>query len=428
MTAMTAPHWLKWPVLFLFFLYPVVTLSVSNGGSGVYILVILLALAYAWPAWKTLADDEKRVLIGLLVFVVLSLFSMLNTDNQHEANKQLERFARFLMIVPAYMLVRRVNVPLGKVFLAGVVVGALVLGVEAWYQVHIEHRPLADGAYHKIVFGDTATLLAALLAAAMITLPMKSWQYAACIAAILAGLYASVLSLTRGAWLLIPVLAVGWLWMFRHRIARRGWIVIGIIAVFSVIVAVAWAPASIKQHMMRGVQNLETYQEDPSTPTSWGIRLNLWRDSITIFTEHPLLGAGLGDLSVARQDLAKRGLANKVYLEGNQAHSIYFQALATRGLVGLLALLVCVLILPLWYFYRRWPEAVTPWQNFYVLGGVTTILAFAMFGLSEGWLTRNPFLNTYAMFLVVFMSGTAANFSQPLAVPDEAPPAEAQTG
>ena len=155
---MNADHWLKWPVLFLVFLFPIVTLSVQGGGSDVYSLLFLLALVYAWPAWKTLAHDEKRVLIGLLVFVVLSLLSMINTDNQHEANKQLERFLRFLAIVPVYMLVRRVNTSLGTVFVAGVVLGALVLGFEAWYQLHIYHRDHASGAYHKIVFGDTASV------------------------------------------------------------------------------------------------------------------------------------------------------------------------------------------------------------------------------------------------------------------------------
>jgi len=406
-------RWLRWPVLCLVFLFPIVTLSVKNAGSAIYILLFLLAVIYAWPAWKSLAKDERRVLLGFVVFVALSLLSLFNTDNFHEATKQFERFFRFLMIVPVYLLMRRVDVPLGKLFLAGIVVGALVLGVEAWYQIYRLHLSNASGAYHKIVFGDTAILLAVLLILAQVTLPMSKWQRLASGLATLAAMYAGVLSLTRGAWLLLPIAVVCWVWMFRRVFTPKGWLAVAIVVLVGGSLLTLWTPAMVKHGVVSGIQDLKTYEKNPAIGTSWGIRLNLWRDCVTLFKEHPLLGVGLGDLSIARQDLARRGLANKVYLGGNEAHSIYFQALGTRGLIGLLALLVGVIGLPWWYFYRRWRWAVTPWQRFYVLGGVTTILAYAVFGLSEGWLTRNPFINTYAVFLIVFMYGIVRSFRQP---------------
>jgi len=38
---------------------------------------------------------------------------------------------------------------------------------------------------------------------------------------------------------------------------------------------------------------------------------------------------------------------------------------------------------------------------------MTTIIAFAVFGLTEGWLARNMFVRTYLMSILVFMSSIA---------------------
>ena len=45
--------------------------------------------------------------------------------------------------------------------------------------------------------------------------------------------------------------------------------------------------------------------------------------------------------------------------------------------------------------------------RFYALSGMATIIAFAVFGLTEAWLARNPFVRTYLMSILVFMSSIA---------------------
>lgn len=407
---MQTDQWLKWPVLFLCFAFPVVMASVKDGGSTVYILLFLLAIVFCWKGWVQLDNSEKHILFGVLAFVALSVLSLVNTENFNEANYRLEKLFRLVMLVPVYLLVRRSGVDVSRVFLAGVAVGAFVLAAEAWYQINVDGRDFADGAYHKIVFGDTAMLLSVILCAAVCTLDLSRWQKAGCLLAATAGLYASVLSMTRGAWLLIPVLLPVWAWLYRKKLGRREWALAGGIAVLMLGVLVVWQPASIKQPLMRGISDLQEYKENSASGTSWGVRLNLWHDSLLILKQHPLIGTGIGDLSVHRQQLARQGLANNVYLEGNHAHSIYFNALAVSGILGFGALVAGLFVLPFRFFYRRWNEAQIPVQRFHVLGGITTIVAFAVFGLSEGWMARNPFVNAYAMFLIVFMSGVATSF------------------
>ena len=402
---------LKQSILILILLFPLVTASVKHSGTIIYVLLFLLSLVFGWRGWKILLPWEKRVLTGLLIFFCLSILSYLNTENFREGIKHFENFIRFIAIIPIYCMVRYYTKPATEAFILSIGIGAIILGAQAWYEVYILNYSAADGAYHKIVLGDTAILFSAILIAAVFTLKLKKWQIIICIVAACAGVYASVLSLTRGAWLLVPILVPVWLWMYRHSINVKGWVVIGLVLLTSVGVGSIWQPGKIKSAFNSGMRDLQAYQKNPALGTSWGIRLNLWRDSVTIFKEHPVLGTGIGDLSIDRQRLAKEGLANKVYLEGDQAHSIYFQALATRGMVGFIALVVFILMLPFLLFYSHWDKVTEHAQRFYALGGVTFITAFAVFGLSEGWLTRNPFVNLYAMFFIVFASGLMSSIN-----------------
>lgn len=80
---------------------------------------------------------------------------------------------------------------------------------------------------------------------------------------------------------------------------------------------------------------------NPQTdPDSTGIRLKLWKGSLLIFQESPMLGTGVGDF---RSDINRLIHTKKIdeILDpprGN-AHSTFFHTLATQGIVGIFLLL-----------------------------------------------------------------------------------------
>jgi O-antigen ligase len=235
-----------------------------------------------------------------------------------------------------------------------------------------------------------------------ITLVSRWWQYLGVAIAVMAGLYASLLSMTRGAWLLIPVVAMLWLWLYRRDISKKGWVAIGSAFLVIVVIGSVWMPQQLVKGIESGMSDLKSYQEHSNSQTSWGARLNMWHDSITFFKQHPILGIGIGDFKVERQRLMDEGKANKGWTYGH-AHSIYFHALATTGLVGFVTLVVCIIILPFTAMHRLWRLAANGTERFYVLGGLTVVTAFSVFGLSEGWLVRNPFMNEYLLLSAFFM-------------------------
>ena len=70
---------------------------------------------------------------------------------------------------------------------------------------------------------------------------------------------------------------------------------------------------------------------------SVGRRLGMWKLSLEMFLDHPVIGVGTGDyeLEVERRTAGEWVLLRKY----NQPHSIYFHALAMQGLLGISTLL-----------------------------------------------------------------------------------------
>lgn len=388
-------------VKILVFLFPVL---VATAGAGSYILFLLVlpALFYG-RGWSSLHGWERRLLWGYAIaFLVISL-SLINAEELREGLKALDRYFRIALIIPLYLMFRRMGWSMGRELALGAMVAGFVMLGQAIYQVEWLLLPSAIGHYHKIIFGDLAVLWAAVVALfAMIAVkhPFARLLFAV---SVVAAIYASLLSQARGGWLFIPPFIVVLLWLQCGRLRlRRGWVIMALL-----IVAVgAMQVEQVNRGVMQGIDDLQLYAANPAAGSSWGDRLNLWRNSLLLLQDHPLLGTGLGDFQVDMERLVKDGIArNRRIVAFTHAHSIYFDTLAKGGILGFLATVTAYLILPFLAFWRGLRGVDEPWQRFYALGGVMFIAAFATFGLSEGLWTRNAFVNTYVICLVVFMAG-----------------------
>lgn len=342
----------------------------------------------------------------LIAFAVMAL-SLINAEEMREGLKALERYLRFVFIIPLYLTFRRYGYTVGREFAAGAVVACLVMGAQAFYQVEVAGNVFAKGYYHKIVFGDLAVWWAAVSALLALIVVQGWWSRLLLLLAIGAGLYASVLSQTRGAWLFVPVFPVIVIWTQWQRIGvRRNWLIASMVIVVAVIVGAGMQSDSLKQGVQRGIDELEAFTHNPGELSSWGLRLNMWRNSLLILKEHPIIGTGVGDFQADMKHMVEDGRSwNPYVVRYGHAHSIYFDTLAKGGILGFLTTVMAFLLLPFAAFVRGLRKAERPWERFYAIGGILLVAAFATFGFSEGLWARNPFVNTYVISLVVFLSG-----------------------
>jgi O-antigen ligase len=400
-----APLWLVQLVRALVFLFPI-TVATVGWGSAIFMLLLLPALYYG-RGWSSLGLWERRLLIGYLVaFAVMSL-SLVNAEELREGMKALERYLRFVLIIPIYLMFRRFGFSMGREVAAGALLGCLAMGAQAYYQVKIIGYPVAEGYYHKIVFGDLAVWWAAVTALLAVSVVRGGLWRLALLLAIGAALYASALSQTRGAWLFVPFIPVILLWAHWKRMGiKRNWLIVAVAVSMIAVIGVGMQSESLKQGVQRGINELEAFQKNPGERTSWGLRLNMWRNTLLILKEHPIIGTGAGDFQADMKHMVEDGRSwNPYVVKYGHAHSIYFDTLAKGGILGFVATVTAFLLMPLIAFIRGLRSAERSWERFYAIGGVMLVAAYATFGISEGLWSRNPFVNTYVVSLLVFLAG-----------------------
>ncbi len=140
--------------------------------------------------------------------------------------------------------------------------------------------------------------------------------------------------------------------------------------------------------------------------SSVGQRLEMWAVAMRLFAQAPFTGAGTGAYQSEAQKLVDAGTAPADSAEYDHPHSDYFDALASRGLVGLLALLA-LLGLPAWLFSRGLddPDAARLVAS---LAGLLTTVGFALCGLTETLFIHSVTIGWYVIMTAVLMAQAEA--------------------
>lgn len=397
-------------------LFPFVSLSFNSGGSVIYTLLLLTALFTAWPQWRQVGHNERVVMAGLGIFFLIAAASLLQTADLASGLERLERIFRLASAGLLLLLFRRFRIAAGPLFLVGLLVGVLSLTVQAGYEFFYLHKGFINGPTYKIAYGDLAMETTAILLAAALTLQLKGQERAILYTGAALALLCALLSEARGAWVFLLVLPLLLVWLYRDSIKRQTLLRAGVVLLLLALLLALTRPAFLFSPIMAAVGNIQQFIHDPQPYSSVGARLNLWYNSLMIWAEHPLFGTGLGDFEHDNRALVASGVSMSSAVEHyGHAHSIFFDALATMGLVGLVALCLALFVLPLRYFGRCWRGSRDPVVRFHALAGIFTVAAFALFGLSEGWLSRNPLVNPYTVYLALFLAGVARPGMEPLA-------------
>lgn len=393
----------------LLFAFPASVLVISDIGSVFFFLLALLGLATLLsPGTRApLPRDVKLIFYAMLVFVAVAVLSYLIVDMSEISLKKLGRYARFLLLIPIFYLLRRVRVP-PQALWYGCGVGAIVAGFAAmdqvWWHLLFEASDRATGSVHPIIFGDMALLLGVLSLAglsyfwqqgrALITLP---------ILAALLGLLASFLSASRGGWLALPAFAVLFAWYGQRHLQIRLWHYAAVATMLVIIVMTAYLvpQTGVQARIAEAVHEVSDYFTYRAAETSVGARLEMWKAAWRIFRDHPLFGSGLGDGYVAaKQALIDNGDADLILAEFDHPHSEYLAALATRGLIGLSALLV-LFIAPARVFFL-WTRDGAGQQRAAGFGGLILMIAFMHFSITGDTFDRALPITFLTFFLAAF--------------------------
>ncbi|SNS41641.1 O-antigen ligase [Noviherbaspirillum humi] len=223
-------------------------------------------------------------------------------------------------------------------------------------------------------------------------------------AKILAGvgtLYAAYLSDTRGAWLAIPFLcAIVAIVLFDH-IELKKKLIITLLGV-AVLTGLFLLSPRVQNRIHSAEQDINVYAKDSASDTSVGTRFGLWKTSMMLFAEHPMIGIGRENFRPTLQRLGQEGKISPVIARQIHSHNETFYNMATLGSFGLIGLMA-LYIVPLLFFARKLRHEDSELRATAGMG-LTLSVGYMIFGLTDVMFMWGACDNFYALFMAIMFS------------------------
>lgn len=224
------------------------------------------------------------------------------------------------------------------------------------------------------------------------------------------GVLASLLSETRGAWVVAPLLlavVLGLMW--HHGQGRRAmWTAVG--AALCVAAMVIPAADKFEARVDQAMAEVPLYWDHPqqAATTSAGHRLEQWRLALRMGAQHPLTGWGVSGVVVQKQKMVAAGLAHPSVLVNGHAHNEILDMWAKRGLIGV-AVLLAFYAIPLAVMWptrtrlARVPPARQPLLLAVRVAASLLPIAYFGFGWTQVFFAHNSGNIFYLFSLVAFV-------------------------
>jgi O-antigen ligase len=379
-------------------LFPLLSL-VTDAGIGVCGFLFLATALWWWrdagPAFK--AAWPRMRWVGIAFLLDLAWMAGLMLGRTHDPN-MLDRPLRMCLMMAAIPVVLVARPPPRALWLgaaAGAVASlALVAFQGLWLGVA---RP--GGWMNPITFGDLALCLALLSLAGAVD-ATRAWARWSGALGVLAGLAASLLSGSRGGWLMLALLVLVPLLLWLPGLAARlalgsrpqpqplSWrlaLALPLLVLALAALAYALPQTGVRDRIAISVSDVRLYLAGNRAPTSLSVRLELWRGGLLLVREHPWTGLDTPAYKRRMREWVAQGkLSPAVFAppEPPHLHNDLLQVLVTRGVIGLAAW-SGILLAPLAFFWTRLRQARPARTPAPALAGLLLVLAYASFGLTE---------------------------------------------
>ena len=378
---------LQHAVVALVVAYPVLLLVVAGWVNTLFGLLLILSPFVLWQVDAPGARaqlDRRGVWAYTLAMASLPLAVLLAEWANHRwAWRFYDVPSRFLFAVPVFLAVRRVprrHLRLIGPALAAGAIAALIDVTLAPNHAFGPHR-VGTSFLNPIHFGDLSLSLG-LLGALSIDWGGRDrvWVRGFKALGLCAGLYASELSGSRGGWVALPALVLGWLWLRRGQVPpARLWLSAAGAAAAG-LAAYLLVP-EIHHRIGLIVVDLVDFHHGMDN-TSVGIRFQLWRVAWMLFEQHPLFGVGPGGFKALMPQMQQAGQLTALAADfGRQeVHNEILSKLSQMGVLGFAALM-SVYFVPSALFARVLRSGDATRRRAGEMG-LALVLCFVVYGLT----------------------------------------------
>jgi len=389
------------PFLYYYHAYPLTTFYQEWGAA----ILGLGASTFLLSSQNWLQPEIPRIVllpIGLMLLALLQFLLGKVTYFDQALLFSLYMLWATLLI----MLGRALRESLGMAALAGTLAVFLLLGTELsalagilqHYRWHTFLDKVITSKISMAIYGNLAqpnhyaNYISMGLASLGLLRPRMRWWQAVLLAAPL--LYVMVLSGSRSSWLyLLGMVAMAYIWQRRDKACQH-------LLHYTLLLLLGFGLMHwvVQIPFLAGSTGVTTMQRLFAADSSGSIRLYLWHESWLVFSQFPLLGAGLGQYAWQHFQLGPVLQAGNISGLYNNAHNLLLHIAAEMGLAGLLILLAAV---GLWLWQSR---LVQPTMHHW--WGYAVLLVLGMHSMLE-----YPLWYVYFMGIAAFLLGALDHVS-----------------
>lgn len=401
-------NWLVYLTSCLVAIFIITLPGYTDLAKKAFYLLALLSLGYLVFNFNELKQLDNVIKLFFIVIVGHFLWTVttfyMNGSPGRGSTFIWGRQVYMVFIVPLYILFRNVNIPQRLVWSS--IAASIVLSLFIGYQDIQLPDGRAQGGMHPILFGSILLCMAMY----MIVYAMKcksNWLRLTSVALFLTAMVLVIWSQSRGVWAAAPVLllVIGFFYMRGMSVKLR----LIAVSVLVVSISVISQLSIVKNKINTTIVNIKGYSEsttinDWSRGTSIGTRLEMWKAAWQIFLDYPLTGVGLGGYDKVAKKNADKYRINRSAYWFYHPHNQYLSSLSTRGLPGLIFLLLLMTI-PAYYSWkyisRNKKTGVDHYANTMTVIIIST--AFGIFGLSDVPFEGKATILFYVLFISMLL-------------------------
>ena len=387
----------------LLLIYPTLTFAVKGGMNGVFLLMLLLAIA-VWAVrpsgmntvkWQ---HEWKAYFLAMGAIAAAIFISQIYHQN-YDAHPH-DAASRYWLAIPVFLLLQRLRlnvfIALQFAFPVAAITGFLLArnpvdgrsGIGTLDLIHFGNFELILGVLSLFSidwFGRDRLLLRIL----------KILGFAA-------GLAASLASGSRGGWLAIPVFIAIFFYFKVTRVSLK-MVAVSLVSAILAITIVYSASSTFHQRVNELANDVATFDQG-NRDTSTGIRWQLYKAAVDVFMRHPIFGVGPEGFAAEMKPMVDAGkiTPKAAELGRGEVHNDILSRAAGMGLFGLLAILA-IYFAPLNLFWRATRSASEKIKRTGILG-IAFVSGFFVFGLTVEFLNLTMAAAFYSFTVAVLLA------------------------
>ena len=381
----------------VFFGLSVVVKSGYSFGPAILLLIGSFFI-FKKSAWLELPKEMKVVIAIFILYFFVQLVSIWIDGGKL---RELDRTSRILMavcIIPL-LYIYKIN---SLSILIGVSLGAISSGFLGLYEKLWlgADRAFAIDAM-PIQLGNISMMLGFFSLCGFFHVRNKSIKLSVLMMfAFFMGVLGSLLSGSRGGWILAPIIIVSIFYFFRYALNNFDKLIVVIGSVL--ILAMICIPQSgVTGRVMAAKNDIVQYTNGVEKNTSLGIRFQLWHSAWDAFIDRPFFGWGNHGLEKGLEQQVVHGETTefiKDFFIDSHAHNQFLDEMAKRGIIGMGVLLV-LFLLPFYIANKILSEHPLNAVLLIVLGS-----SMIDFSLSQAFISHNSGMTFYVICLIIFAS------------------------